>query len=225
MKRWIPFLLCITLLIPGCASAKTSSTSTTAEKQAEQVQEAKITYTSKIPKENCALCNEGGKTLLPAYAGQNNLGVLSINTFDMSPVEINRYDDHGNLIEKPADHTGITHNTFGEGALSTTTAPNSNRGYADVKLYLENDKTIIKEKVENLLCQDCLDSIMKETWDSPYGVGIINFETLEVRLLEERVTGFSFGDYYIDIDRHEVKDDPEKTELDLLIFYCPPRYE
>ena len=66
---------------------------------------------------------------------------------------------------------------------------------------------------------------MEESWEEPYPVGVINFETLEVRLFEENITGFTFGDYYIDIDRRENKDDSERIELDLLIFYCPPRYE
>lgn len=66
---------------------------------------------------------------------------------------------------------------------------------------------------------------MDEAWDTPYCVGVINLETLEVRLFEENITAFSFGDYYIDIDRRENKNEPDSIELDLLIFYCPPRYE
>lgn len=68
-------------------------------------------------------------------------------------------------------------------------------------------------------------AITEDTWNEPYGVGVINFETLEVRLFEQNITGFTFGDYYVDIDRREKKDNSEWTELDLLIFYCPPRYE
>jgi len=76
-----------------------------------------------------------------------------------------------------------------------------------------------------LLCQTCLDAIMEEAWDEPYGVGVINFETLEVRLFEENISGFSFGDYYLDIDRRENNSESEWTELDMFIVYCPMRYE
>ena len=59
---------------------------------------------------------------------------------------------------------------------------------------------------------------MEDTWEEPYGVGVINFETLEVRLFEKNITAFTFGDYYIDVDRRDNKDNSEWTELDLLIF-------
>ena len=37
-----------------------------------------VIYTSKIKKENCYLCSKAGKTLLPAYAGQNNVGIMEV---------------------------------------------------------------------------------------------------------------------------------------------------
>ena len=109
--------------------------------------------------------------------------------------------------------------------MSTNTSTFRDSGYADVDVNFSDDKTVNKKAIEKLLCQDCLTTIMEAAWKEPYGVGIINFETLEVRLVEESITAFTFGDYYIDIDRRENKEDPERIELDLLIFYCPPRYK
>ena len=100
MKKLIPLLLCILLVLSGCAKPETSDTNTQTTYTHEEKEE--IIYTSKITKDDCYLCSKAGKTLLPAYAGQNNVGIICINTFDMSPVTINRYDDHGNLIEEPA---------------------------------------------------------------------------------------------------------------------------
>lgn len=82
-----------------------------------------------------------------------------------------------------------------------------------------------KDAVENLLCSDCLNAIFDETWGEPYGVGVINFETLEVRLFEPNVTAFTFGDYYLDIDLRENDDDSEWTEMDIFVVYCPVRYK
>ncbi len=223
MKKLIPFLLCIMLVLSGCANAKPQSTSNNQSYVDDEKEE--IIYTSKIQKSECALCNKGGKTLLPAYAGQNNVGIICINTFDISPVSINRYDDFGNLIEEPAGHMTMNHNSFGEGRMSTSTSAVYDRGYANVDVSFTDDKTVDKDSVEKLLCQDCLTTIMDDAWDEPYGIGVINFETLEVKLFEENVTAFSFGDYYIDIDRRENTDETERTELDLLIFYCPERYK
>ena len=191
MKKLILFLFCVVLVLSGCSNTQIQNSVNNVEDEKEE-----IVYTSKIKKSECALCSKGGKTLLPAYAGQNNVGIICINTFDISPVSINRYDDFGNLIEEAAGHMNFS-----------------------------DDKTVNKKAIEKLLCQDCLTTIMEDVWKEPYGVGIINFETLEARLFEESITAFTFGDYYIDIDLRENKEDPERIELDLLIFYCPPRYE
>lgn len=220
MKRRLVILLCAILALSGCAKAPVTDTPNTSSEQKEEV-----SYISKIQKEDCALCSKAGKTLLPLYADQTNLGIICINTFDMSPVTINRYDDHGNLLEEKAEHMNMTHNSFGEGGMTTSVSAQPDRGYANVHVGFTKDDCIDKQAVESILCQNCLNAIMEESWDEPYGVGIINFETLEVRLFEENITGFTFGDYYIHIDRRENKDDSEWTELDMLIFYCPPRYE
>lgn len=223
MKKLFFILLCAVLLLSGCTNARTDTSGNKAAYEPEEKEE--ITYTSTIEKEECALCSKGSKTLLPAYAGQNNLGIIDINTFDLSPITINRYDDFGNLIEEPAGYMSMTHDGFGEGEMSTSVSAHPDRGYASVQLSFMEDETVDKKSVESLLCQNCLTTIMEEAWEEPYPVGVINFETLEVRLFEENITGFTFGDYYIDIDRRENKDDSERIELDLLIFYCPPRYE
>ena len=220
MKKLILFLFCVVLVLSGCSNTQIQNSVNNVEDETEE-----IVYTSKIKKSECALCSKGGKTLLPAYAGQNNVGIICINTFDISPVSINRYDDFGNLIEEAAGHMTMNHNSFGEGRMSTSTSTFPDRGYADVDVNFSDDKTVNKKAIEKLLCQDCLTTIMEDVWKEPYGVGIINFETLEARLFEESITAFTFGDYYIDIDLRENKEDPERIELDLLIFYCPPRYE
>ena len=222
MKR-IALLLCIVLVLVACSSAKANDTGLQPSYVEDEKEE--ISYTSKIKKEECALCSQAGKTLLPAYAGQTNVGIICINTFDMSPVTINRYDDYGNLIEEKAGHSSMTINGFGEDEMSTSVSVHPDRGYANVDVDFTKDNEVDKDCVESLLCQECLNTIMEDTWEEPYGVGVINFETLEVRLFEENITAFTFGDYYIDIDRRENKDDSERTELDLLIFYCPPRYK
>ena len=223
MKKLILLLLCMVLVLSGCSNAGQSTQDNSNSYTADEKEE--VVYTSQIEKEECALCNKGGETLLPLYAGKTNLGIICINTFDLSPIEINRYDDFGNLIEEKAGYSTRTTNSFGEGNMITSVSSNPDRGYAHVHVGFTNDDTVNKEKVESLLCQTCLDRIMEEAWDEPYGVGVINFETLEVRLFEENISGFSFGDYYLDIDRRENNGESEWTELDMFIVYCPMRYE
>ena len=223
MKKLIPFLLCIVLILSGCSSPRANDKDS--KLSDADLETEKVVYTSKVDKVDCALCSKAGETLLPLYAGQTNLGIICINSFDLSPIEINRYDDSGNLIEEKAGYSTRTTNGFGEGNMITSVSANPDRAYAHVHVGFTNDDSVNKEKVESLLCQGCLDAIMEESWDEPYGVGVINFETLEVRLFEENISGFSFGDYYLDIDRRENNGESEWTELDMFIVYCPMRYE
>ena len=110
----------------------------------------------------------------------------------------------------------MTTNSHGEDGLFTMTSPNTDRGYANVDISFKTDEILDMDKIMENLCTECLKTIMDATWDdTPYGVGIINFETLKVRLLEEDITAFSFGDYYISCDRRE-----KQTERR---WHSPPR--
>lgn len=149
MKKLILFLFCVVLVLSGCSNTQIQNSVNNVEDEKEE-----IVYTSKIKKSECALCSKGGKTLLPAYAGQNNVGIICINTFDISPVSINRYDDFGNLIEEAAGHMTMNHNSFGEGRMSTSTSTFPDRGYADVDVNFSDDKTVNKKTIEKLLCQE-----------------------------------------------------------------------
>lgn len=56
-----------------------------------------------VSKADCYLCGDGN-TRYKEYYGQNNVGIISLNTFELMPVEINRYDQSGQLIE---ENTGV----------------------------------------------------------------------------------------------------------------------
>lgn len=60
-----------------------------------------IDYVSNITQEECFVCGaNSGYT----YWGEDNVGIVNLNTFELLYLEINRYDDHGNLIEEPAGY-------------------------------------------------------------------------------------------------------------------------
>lgn len=77
-----------------------------------------------------------------------------------------------------------------------------------------------------LLCDACFKKIYEKAWsNSPYSVGVIDFSNMEVRLFEENITGFTFGDYYLDLDYRKLDDEDERIDINILAFYCPQRYE
>lgn len=63
-----------------------------------------INYVSTITEAECYVCGNGGDTLASAYWGEDNVGIVNLNTFEMMRLEINRYGDHGELIEEPAGY-------------------------------------------------------------------------------------------------------------------------
>lgn len=60
-------------------------------------QTERAALTSFIEQEDCRLCGEDPE--LSAWWGQDNIGLVDLNTFDVLPVEINRYGRDGRLIE------------------------------------------------------------------------------------------------------------------------------
>lgn len=181
---------------------------------------------SDLPAEDCQLCGHGKGTLLPAYRGQDNVGIISLNTFTLTPIEINPYDDDGNPSVRPSRGSSTHIRSCGEDGYTSFTSENQWRGYAHGTITFKKDEFLDIERAAAFLCNDCFCDIMEECWDDePYGVGIIDLKTGEIRLLEERITAFTFNDYYIDCDLRERGEEDSSAEMDLLIFYCPERYE
>ena len=57
-------------------------------------------YISNTAPEKCYLCGTPEQSLLPFYEGQTNLGIISLNTFEFVPIEINRYDEYAKYGRK-----------------------------------------------------------------------------------------------------------------------------
>lgn len=184
-------------------------------------------YISNTAPEKCYLCGTPEQSLLPFYEGQTNLGIISLNTFEFVPIEINRYNDYENLIEEPAGFSSTSMQNTGENGFTAYVTPNHDRGYANATIYFENDKELNIDKAADFLCTECLNQTLEECWnDDPFGMGVINFETEEIRLLERNITAFTFDDFYVSCDLRTSDDSGgDSHQMDLLIFYCPERYQ
>ena len=213
MKRTITFILILALCLTACGAEP----SVTSEPETAPA-------ISTISKEHCFLCGDGAKDL--PYWGQDNVGIISLNTFEVMPIAINRYDGQGALIEKNINR--ITTHGFQaqENGFCTHAFEIPDRGHASVSLTLNNDSTLNTEQLAAFLCQNCLDSVLSEIHESGYGVGIINFATREIHAFEKNFTGFGLGDFYIHICGWDERDKTKGTQkIDVLVFYQPLRYE
>lgn len=173
-----------------------------------------IDYVSAIGQEDCYLCGDGTDPLTAAYWGQDNVGILNLNTFEILRLEINRYDDHGELITTQA---GVMQST---GMQNVHAYVHPDRGYANVQIFNAEYNTD-RDSVQNHLCQSCLDTLNDEWYGdaSPAEFAVVNFTDKTIEAMLPSKTGFGSGNYYVDC---QYKDE---GKIDLLIFHCPPRYE
>lgn len=174
-----------------------------------------IDYISTITQEECYICSDTRAFSGSLYWGEDNVGIVNLNTFELLRLEINRYDDHGNLLEEPAGYMSSS-SLIDEKAESYVHAYcHPDNAYADVQLS-GVQYAIDRDSVQNHLCQTCLDSI-NDLWFTdmpPAEYAIVRFENRTIQPLLNVYPWFAAGNYGID---SEFKNN---GNIDLLIHYC-----
>lgn len=175
-----------------------------------------IDYVSTITQKDCFICGEKEST----HWGEDNVGLINLYNFDLLYLEINRYSDGKELIQEPA---GVM--------LSSGLIDQKSDTYAHAYVFPDNayasvqitgvQYAIDRDLIQSRLCQTCLDSI-NSLWFTtmpPAEYAIISFEDHTIQPLLNAHPWFSAGNFGIDC---EFKDE---GAIDLLIHYCPNRYE
>ena len=218
MRRFvIALLLPLMLISAGCRTEQSADSNGTAVS-------VKTVYSSDTSAEDCYLCGGGIENLIPSYWGQNNIALISLNTFEIKPLEINRYDRlDGRLIEEYAGAVSFGGGGSKDGGFAASLLLNYDRGYATGSVNFYDDEVLDIGKASGFLCEGCLNKILPSQIDRCFGVGAINLATKEVRVFEEHLRGFGLGDFYIDCNLQDRE--ANQHRMDLLIFYCPIRYE
>ena len=174
-----------------------------------------IDYISAITSETCFVCSENGP-----YWGEDNIGIIDLNTFELLYVPINRYGDNGELIEEPAGvmQTSSLIDQETDRYVHATIFPDN--AYACVDLSGVK-YAIDRDLVQSNLCQICLDSFnsLWFTTQPPAEYAVISFADKTIQPLLNAHPWFASGNYGIDC---EFKDN---GKIDLLIHYAPNRYE
>lgn len=214
-------LVSFAIVMVGCAERKVLSDEN--EHNMNQGYETELVYVSDTPASECQLCGDGTGTLLPAYWGEDNVGIIDLNTFQLSHISINEYDDHGRRIKNGKGDSSFQTLNTGEDGMSVWGSTDSSRGYYSGQAIMKSRSGLDLKAVSKFLCTGCLNSMLNQCYDQSYEhLGIVNFKTREIRLLEKHVTAFVFDDFYISCDYYE---DEGERGFELLIFYCPPRYK
>lgn len=208
-------LIVLALCLLGYGMFRKASAGTASEK---------IVYSSEVSAEDCCLCGNGIiEDMIPFYWGQDNIALISLNTFEIKPIEINRYDIDGQMIEEAIGVVSLGGGASKDGGFSATVLLDYDRGYATGSMEFHDDKTLDVDKAATFLCAECLNEILPQDIEQCFGVGVISLATKEIHLFEQCVTGFGLGDFYIDCDLKE----PSRgsCQMSLFIVYCPIRYE
>lgn len=225
-RIWLGMMIVITLLLSTeCHGKDALDHITDVDSGSGNIAVEKFRYVSGISKKDCLLCGKGRGTLLPLYRGEENIGVISLNTFDLAYIGINRYDDNGKLIEEPANGTSMRVTSTGEDGFRFSVSEDTDRGYARCDLYFNKDETLDIEQAATHMCAACLERVVDDDWDDGLtGMAVINFSNSELRMLRENLLAFQMGDFYISCSTKRDEAEGNSLEMDLLVFYCPKRY-
>lgn len=213
MRRFLLVLLVLLLFgLPGCG------------KEQDRSNTPETIYHSDTSSQDCYLCGGGIEDLAPFYWGQNNLALVSLNTFDIKPIEINRYNRiTGQLIEEYAGTVSLGGGESKDGGFSASLLLDYDRGYAVGSVDFYDDMILDADNAASFLCADCLNEILPQDLEQCFGVRVLHLATKEIRVLDEHTSGFTFGDFYVDCNLEN--SEFHSQWLDIIIFYCPVRYE
>lgn len=209
-KIFLPALLCFLLISSACSEQNKDSFGNRSYEH--------INFTSSIEKEDCYLCGYRPDHEIGSYLGQDNVGLINVNTFDVLLVEINRYDRNGQLIEEATGTMQMGICAIGDTTVSTMT--DVDRGYSHVTFQPSNNG-IDADAIGSFLCQDCLDDFSSFYFkdDAAPAIAIINFATREIRPLVSNCPWFTFDNYLVDCTFEDT------GKINLRIIYRPVRYQ
>lgn len=169
---------------------------------------------SAIAKEDCPLCTDSLAKTFPW--GQDNVGIFSLNTFEVLPIEINRYERNGALIKNNSGVLTMCATPEKETGFTTFLTVGADHGIAIGDCSFREDQHLDVEKAANTLCQSCLDQALSKDGT---GVAVIDFFSRDFHPLTKATPSFSIGNYYIHCDWVNTKPGAK-----LYIFYTPLRY-
>lgn len=206
MKRFLCTIIALMMLLTACTAPDTSE-----PVSSEYIH---MPYSSTITAAECFICRDEQRC---PYWGEDNVGILNLSTFELLYIEINRYES-GELITTPAGVLQTNGITCGESTVHAATDPD--RGYSHLQIKGEL-QPIDTAAIQSHLCQSCLDKINGMYFGDypPMEYAIVNFTDRTIRPLVQNTTFFGSGNYAADC---EYKAD---GNIDLLVFYCPPRFK
>lgn len=197
----------------GCGQQQTAG-----EVRRDFKAEAETAYAACVSTDDCYLCRG-----MREYEGQNNVGIISLNTFRVMPIAVNRYEQ-GQLIE---ENTGCLHmqtHKDPDKGFSAFLYVDADRGTVSGNISFNDDQELDLSNAARNLCEDHFREFAESLYKSAYGVGIVNFESKKLKAFCDEVICFQSGDYYIDCKLKAENKKTEGREMEIFVAYTPLRY-
>lgn len=191
-----------------------------------------LEVTSEISPDECCICGKNDRSLMSYYSKFDSVGVVHLNDVSISDTEVRSYDDYGNEIFHKT-YSSMRTSSFGNGYGSVSIHSNSDRGLSDTNIYYTSKDETDFDIVKDLLCQDCLDKVVKFYIDQKNhgnnnrigttGYCLVDFQTKELYTLSDPYRGYFIRDYYVTFDIREDTEENGKGYIDMLVVYAPER--
>ena len=178
----------------------------------EQKRYVHMDYVSNITSEACYICGDVRDFEASRHWGEDNVGIVNLNTFELLHLNINPYDENGAMIRQPV---GVM---FSGGMENAHAFTHPDSAFADVELS-NVEYEIDRKTVQEHLCQTCLDRIngLHFTTQPPAEFAVISYEERTIQLLLHNRPWFSAGNFGIDCEFRD------NGEIDLLVHYIAYR--
>lgn len=177
-------------------------------------------------KEDCYLCGDHQRSVAWLYNGYDDLGVICVNEWYIFDVMVRNHADDGSLTGPSGSASSrYTGNAKKEDCLFYAMS-NSDRGISEVDVSYGKNSYLDTEAVREKLCQGCLDKLWEvmevrvpEGEDAnPRDLCLVDFNTLELYSLQGIYSGFSAGDYWVEVDTSD------EDRLQVRAIYAPILY-
>ena len=188
-----------------------------AKKEAEPTEHTHVDYVSALQGE-CFLCGNCSDPIASLYWGEDNVGIINLNTFELLRLEINRYNEYGQTLEEAAGYMQSSHLSGKGSSVHAYTFPDN--GYAHVQI-TGLQHTIDRATIQERLCQECLNAFSELVipGKEPAAYAIVNFADRSIHPLMSCYPQFLTKNYEVIC---EFKDN---SSINLEVYYSPTRHD
>lgn len=219
MRKWrIALLMAAVITMSGCAVSEGAEAVDTKEGKTVAVKEEEefsTHVTSKVKQEDCCICGENEQSLMSYYRKSGMIGLVCLNTMNISNLDTRMYSDDGTELIDDGEHISMTTSGHGEGECCFSLSGMPNRGILEGQVHYGEKSKPDFDKIKKYLCQECLDKVT-EMYDEEMNWGdgdgrfpevcLVDFQTNELYPLGEHHIGYWIRDFWIHIDHKEDRD-------------------